>query len=325
MNEILPWHQPILQRLQHHYANDRMPHAILLSGIAGIGKRILAEQLSHGLLCEAPPAFAQSCGTCKACQLLRSHAHPDFYYLATEEGSKEIKVDQVRNLIQRLSMKSQYGGYQVGVIYPAEALNSAASNSLLKTLEEPSGQTLLLLMSEQPSMLSATIRSRCQTFNLASPERSTAIAWLAEQRQVEVQDPGLLLALAQGAPLRALALADNTLLQARLDWFAAFEQVVLGKASPISIAEKWIKEDLAQSIYWVITWITDMIQLQMVGGEGSVLNSDLRPRLVNIAKQNKVTTMFKRLDQAKQARRLVRTSVNTQLLLEDLLITWAPQ
>src|SRR5690606_26968585 len=148
------------QQICAQQAANKLPHALMLAGPKGIGKRHLAEALAHLLLCLAP-VEGTPCGKCRSCQLNHAQPHPDFLMLAPEEGSKAIKVDQVRGLIESLGKTAQQGGYKVLVLEPAEAMNINSANALLKSLEEPANNTLLILVSHTPSAVLPTIRSRC--------------------------------------------------------------------------------------------------------------------------------------------------------------------
>ena len=176
MAEAYPWQEPLWQQLA---SRPRHAHAYLLHGPAGIGKRDLAERLMARLLCQKPGGL-EACGQCKACHLLAAGTHPDVFVLEPEEADKAIKVDQVRELVSFVVQTAQLGGRKVVLLEPAEAMNLNSANALLKSLEEPSGDTVLLLVSHQPSRLLPTVKSRCvqQACPLPSPQQS--LSWLAQ-------------------------------------------------------------------------------------------------------------------------------------------------
>ena len=157
MAEVYPWQENLWQQLA---GRAQHAHAYLLHGPAGIGKRALAERLMARLLCLSPSGL-DACGNCKSCHLLAAGTHPDNFVLEPEEADKPIKVDQVRELVEFVVQTAQLGGRKVVLLEPAEAMNLNAANALLKSLEEPSGNTVLLLISHQPSRLLPTIKSRC--------------------------------------------------------------------------------------------------------------------------------------------------------------------
>ena len=141
------WQSEQWKKLVGLIEEDRLPHALLLAGVKGIGKFRFAEALAQLLLCDNP-VNAVACGQCKACQLNLAGTHPDMKYLQPEEGAQMIKVDQVRAVVQFLDQTSQQGGYKVAILSPAEAMNINAANALLKNLEEPAGKTLLILVTD---------------------------------------------------------------------------------------------------------------------------------------------------------------------------------
>lgn len=157
----------LLTRLQQ----NNLPHALLLVGDISSNKSEVANNFAKTLLCTQQTI----CNACRHCQLIVANSHPDFYRIQPEEKGKAIKIDTIRELIEKLNQTAQQNSYKIAIIEPADALNIAASNALLKTLEEPPTNTIILLLTENPSSLSATIRSRCQilkfpaTYNAFTP------------------------------------------------------------------------------------------------------------------------------------------------------------
>ena len=228
MNELYPWHADVFADLQQRRAQGRLAHALLISGPAGIGKLQLANVFSQSLLCAEPQADGLACGQCHACSLYAAGNHPDFFRLSPEDDSKVIKIDQIRVLIEKMSLSSHYSRYRAVTLNPADAMNIAAANALLKTLEEPPADTVLLLITDRPSFLPATIRSRCQSLRLALPPAEIAQAWLAAQLD-NPRDAAVLLGLAGGAPLAAEALAAEQLAR-RNNLLQGWQALAVGKA-----------------------------------------------------------------------------------------------
>ena len=239
MSTIYPWQHDILQGLLKRWHAGQLPHALLFSGIAGLGKEDLAEHFGTMLICEKcqPQAVTQDsleslapCGQCQGCKLLQAGSHPDFKSVRSEAG-KAIPVDTIRGIGEFLSLKSQLAPMQVVIISPADKMNRFSANSLLKTLEEPTPNTLLILVTNKPSSLLPTIRSRCQSVLFHRPSLDVASQWLKEQCQdkgVTVNEALLhvLLQLADRAPLTALDYAEADALGQREKLIAS-----LGKLS----------------------------------------------------------------------------------------------
>ncbi|MFV0477493.1 MAG: DNA polymerase III subunit delta' [Parahaliea sp.] len=204
----LPWQLSCWQNLQQQREQARLPHALLLAGVGGIGKTRLALALARLLLCHKPNA-GLNCGQCAACQYSSKGSHGDFYWLQPQVDSRVIKIDQVRALIEFANQTAGFGARKVLVIAPADAMNTNAANALLKSLEEPPANTHLILVCQQLSSLPATIRSRCQLLRLPLPDTSQSLNWLDSVTGKREQSRELL-QLAQGRPLLARQLYTHS-------------------------------------------------------------------------------------------------------------------
>ena len=202
------WHREAVARWQRWLDRNRLPHAVMLTGPEGLGKGDLAQALAAQALCRQP-GEGQACGGCRSCELLAAGTHPDTVWIGPEEGSAQIRVDQIRELIHALTLTPRLGSRRVALIAPADAMNENAANALLKTLEEPGAAVLLLLVTARPQGLPATVRSRCQVLPVPLPGADTARTWLQERLPaVSAEDRDLALALAGNAPCRALELLE---------------------------------------------------------------------------------------------------------------------
>ena len=276
---IYPWQHDDWDRLQR--LRSQWPHALLLHGQAGIGKLRFAQHLAQGMLCEAPTPNGEPCSQCPACHWFVQGNHPDYRALLPEalagealgaqaggseekadgdEGkkartlSKEIKIEQVRGLLDFCGVGAHRGGARVVLVYPADALNAASANALLKTLEEPPAGVVFLLVSARVDRLLPTIISRCRQWPMSTPLPDQARAWLAQQG---VADAGALLAEAGGAPLSALALAadeNRALRDFTLKQLAAGPQ-----CDAFACAEALQKLPVPIVLGWLQRWLYDLI------------------------------------------------------------------
>ncbi|MCK5718659.1 MAG: DNA polymerase III subunit delta' [Thiomargarita sp.] len=328
-NIILPWHDDLWQQMMLRLQQNRLPHALLFCGVPGLGKSLFAERLAKFLLCENSQinhkTMMQACGHCKACNLLQARTHPDLIEVKPTEVGKQISIQQIRELIQLCILTSSYGGYQIIIVQPAEAMNRNAANSLLKLLEEPSKNTLIMLISHQPMVLLATIRSRCQHINFANPNKNIVATWLQKQLKTidSHYDAQLLLNLSIQAPLTALELAKTDNLQKRELLFNQLVELLNNQIDPVQIAEQWKKENAEQILYWMLTLTMDLIRYGTTEQIQYVTNYDYQNKLQYIILQCKIQNLFFLLDLQTEAYRLIKnTNVNTHNVLESMAINW---
>ena len=325
------WTQDQWQHIVQRYQAGQLPHALMLTGPAGLGKLQFARQLAQTLLCDTnrQVASAQSinppCGQCNGCHLMAAGTHPDFKLLVPEADGKQIPIDAVRETSQFLTLKSQFAPIQIVIVAPAEAMNKYAANSLLKTLEEPTPDTLILLVSSQPSRLLPTIRSRCQTVEFSLPDRTEALSWLRAQKSTaDLQKHAEhLLALAGGAPVLALEFAQQGTLDIYQQLLSSLEKIAKKQADPVMEAKRWESAGLAQSVKWLYFWVSSLIRLK--SGAGQVDNNAewREPALDFLLQRLNIQQLYRYLDLVNESSRMINTQANVQLTLEALLISWS--
>lgn len=311
---ILPWQHAQWLQLSRYLAQQRIPQALLMSGNKGIGKAVLALHFAQALLCEQPQADYAACGRCHSCWLFKANTHPDFILLEPEQGKTVIGIDQIRTLITKLSLKPQFERYRVVLLNPADKMNTASANAFLKCLEEPNERTVVLLISDRPSKLPATIRSRCQKLIMPLPERTLALAWL----QPQTENSELLLTLAQGSPLLALGYAQQNLLSLRHECFQQWLSVIKRQSHPVMIAEQWLKHADSPLLFWLTSWVVDVIRCAYAGD--NLYNFDLQPELQDLALRLNKMQVYALYDVLLQSRVRLDTQVNKQALFEDILL-----
>lgn len=311
----LPWQHDALAGLDRSFKADRMGHALLVHGRAGLGKRRLAQVFSAYLLCREP-RDAQPCGVCSECQLVAAGNHPDWRWITPEDEKKNILVDQIRALGGFLYSKSQRGGRRIAVIEPAEAMNRQAANALLKALEEPPSMAHLVLISHQPSRLLPTVRSRCQSLAAPSPTAEVAEQWLGAFP--EAAAAARLLPWVGQAPLKALSLAqagENERLQGLL---SALHDVLVRRAGPVEAAARTQGD---RGIFLDLWWqIVHTLAQQRITAETP--NRDLG-RLQALAGRIDLEQLLAFQEMLDEARRLGTHPLNQELALEELWVQWS--
>ncbi|MBV1789904.1 DNA polymerase III subunit delta' [Marinobacterium sp. D7] len=321
--QIYPWLSEQWSHLIQQHANGRLPHALLLSGPAGVGKAAFGAALAHLLLCHQPQG-GKPCGHCRSCELLSSGHHPDRLFLRPEEPGKPIRVDQVRELTNILHSTAQQGGYRIMIMEPAEAMNVAAANALLKTLEEPGQDTLLILVCHQLGQLMPTIRSRCQRIEFSLPSVEQSKGWLAGQLAMSEDEAEKLLAIAQGAPLGAVALKQGDLLELRRNFMSGLADLLRDRTDSISLAQKLHKEELIHLLDWWLSLLADLVRLQSGAQNPDLNNVDMTKMLSAVANRADRVRIFTLVDRVQDERKslMLRHNPNRQLLLEKLLFDW---
>jgi DNA polymerase-3 subunit delta' len=311
--------QTLWQRIQRQRRELRLPHALLLCGPPGLGKAEFARALAQSLLCEQVTAEGMACGKCRSCTRFEAASHPDYYLIEPEEAGKAIKVDQIRGLIGHLGLASHQGGYRVVILQPAEQMNAAAANSLLKTLEEPPANTLIQLITATPSLLPATILSRCQRVLFSPPPHTEALDWLKKQHHLDGDTAEAFLALSHGAPLLALVQQEEAF-ALRGELFQSF-LAIAQNGQAVRHTEPWLKPSMPTPIHWLSSWINDLIRLKTDPG-ASLSNRDLRHGLQNLAQRVDLRGLFEYLDELNTILRMQRSPLNAQLLMEGVLLRW---
>ena len=299
----LPWQAQFWSLFNRRINEQRMPHALMINALDGIGAEALSRAMAYRLLCQNVEE-GKPCGECKACQLITAGTHPDLFEIEPEEPGKPIKIDQIRKLCVNVAKTAQQGGWKVVVIAPAEAMNIAASNALLKSLEEPEANTLMILVSHRLSRVPTTVRSRCQIESLLPPSHEMALGWLSDNNTQTDIDLNEVLTIASGQPMLALDYIQSGGLDNLKHVESLLDRLRQSAESPLAAAQacqKYHPED-------VITWMLGYVHRLIVGE----LKNSPNPALFNFTdKLIKARSWF-----------LSSSTLNTQLLWEELFIEW---
>lgn len=317
-----PWHAGLWAALTARH--DRLPHAVLLHGQPGIGKRALALRLARALLCvQAVPVDAggiDACERCKSCELFVAGTHPDFLLVEPMEPGKPVTVDQIRALIERLSMRPHTSARQVTLIHPAEAMNLNAAASLLKILEEPTLGYHFLLVADRPTRLPVTVRSRCSHVLVKPPARDEASDWLKTVTGL-IEETDTLLALAGGSPLLALGYAQSGFPEQRRRMLRDVEDLLRGRADPVVSAGRWMSYDIEHVLDWLYGLAADLIKaISASCEEGALVNREALGICKTICIN--INELYNFIDVISEAKRQLPGPLDTQLMLEAVLIQW---
>jgi DNA polymerase-3 subunit delta' len=302
----------------------RPAQALLLAGPRGVGKSALALAWAQALLCEAPHADGAACGECAACHWFATGGHPDFRLVTLQEKTgKEgearmataIEVDQAREAVDYVQLSTYRAGFRVVLVDPADSLNPAAANALLKVLEEPPLNTVFVLVSDQPRRLLPTIRSRCTRLDIGLPPVDQATQWLAEQG---VGDAADLLALSGGTPLDARRWVDGDELDERRGVLEGLAQPE--RLDPVTLAERW-KAVSPQTWHNVVyKWLGDLLAVKLQGNVQ--FNRDFAEALARLGgKADLAKLLALARTQANEGRTLAHP-LNRALQLEAWLIQY---
>ena len=317
---LLPWLQKNWDQLCNYSVQNRVPQALLITGNKGLGKQHLANQYAYSLLCAKKQDNGIACGHCHSCLLLNAETHPDFMQIRPDEAKTSITIDQIRSLVTKLTLKPQFERYRVVIVNPADLMNNAAANAFLKCLEEPTGRTVIILITDKPAQLPATIVSRCQKLAVARPGKEIVCAWLKQQAVQDDQE--LLFGLAQGSPLLALDYANNGTLTLRNNCFKAWLDVAKQRRHPAIIAEDWHKLPESPLIFWITSWIIDIIKCCYQIKADWLYNPDIKEPLQELSQQLELKELYKLYDLILISRQRLNTQINKHIMYEEILIKW---
>lgn len=325
--KIYPWQQQVWQHLKQH--GQKLPHALLLHGRGGIGKYDFARSFSQTLLCAQHDALGQACGHCSSCNWFNDNSHPDFRLLSPEQETDaddtavvtkktkkktQISVTQIRELSGFLSMSSHRSdGLRIVLIHPAEALNLASANALLKMLEEPAAGVVFILVSQQLQRLLPTIISRCQKISMPIPDEAQSLAWLDQQGVGNARQQ---LAYQEGSPLKVFTE------QSQFNQLAeVWRMLALGhKLEPHVAAPILIANSVETGIIALQKWIYDMVATRLGGPIRYHLQQAASLQL--LAEKVSLSRLFDLQKKSNELRKLALHPLNHELQMESLLLEY---
>ncbi len=315
----MSWLEPQMATVRAAHASGRLSHAVLIHESVGSGGAWLANWIAQLLLCVHPERAP--CGACPSCQKVGRGQHPDVLRVAPSEESRQIRIEQVRELGQELALTSHQSGYKVAIVTPADALNRFAANALLKTLEEPTGRTVLILVTTLPSRLPPTVLSRCQRLHVRAPTREQAAAWLRQTRGEA--DWGAVLDILGDAPLVAAEMDAALVVQTGREVVQGITDSLAGRLDPVATAERWSKTELPLRLQCFENWLTKRIQEQFAT-PGLFTEVGAVPYLQGPETVLNIRGLFRLLDGVRDLKSALETPINRGLALESLLRRLVP-
>jgi DNA polymerase-3 subunit delta' len=322
----MAWLQDSWDRLMQRMTGGRLPHALLVTGENGVGKRLFADALSALLVCERPEGAGDApCGSCKQCELVSAGTHPDIR-VYTPEKSRMIKIDQIRALSSFAVSSPQVSARKVAIIDRADQLNINSANALLKTLEEPAEDVTLILLQESGRPVLPTVRSRCQSLLIATPGRDQAAHWLAgavtdldgESRPTPEQCEKVL-DMAANAPRLALEYVTGDFITIRDEALENFRRFMKGQLSVAEAAKPFKAMGLERALWLFEGWAGDLAR---IAAGGKPRDEEAAEMLMFLASQNPPWRAHEILDAIHESRSAGVYNVNPELEAGRLLIAW---
>ncbi|MFS1539381.1 MAG: DNA polymerase III subunit delta' C-terminal domain-containing protein [Candidatus Phlomobacter fragariae] len=317
-----PWLNHAYRQIISLHQKKQGHHALLLHADTGMGSEALIYAISRWLMCQQP-ASMKSCGGCHSCQLMLAETHPDWHKIVADKGKNTIGIESIRYLTEALVSHAQQGGAKVIWLSCVEALTEAASNALLKTLEEPTNNTYFLLECRDPVLLLATLRSRCFYYYLSVPERKTAISWLQKQKiPLALVHIETAIKLNAGAPLAALTLLQPENWLKRKQFCQSLMQHLATKTL-FSWLPELDQKDAVERISWLISLLLDAVKYQKQVANYCV-NQDQSSLITKLAAINSSDVLLKSATEWQNCRYQLMSvmGLNQELRLMSQLINW---
>jgi DNA polymerase-3 subunit delta' len=314
-------HQRQLVYLRRSLECDRLHHAYLFVGPQGAGKRTVALALAKSLHCSA--RRFDFCDECQVCLAIQAGNHPDVRLVEPLAGKKDISIGQIRDLEKALAFRSFSGGRKITLIDGADLMNFHSQNSLLKTLEEPPGNALVLLIAHSPGGLLPTVLSRCVRLFFGLPPVAAVADFLMEHKGLARERASLLAALTMGSVGEALSCDESEILQQRRRWIDRVSSLPLGGyREAVALAEEMAsdKEKCFRALRWIEGWYRDVLIYQVAGETGTLRNVDMVETIRKQAMDSSRDHILFALSCLAQVAEELPRNYNRRLTLEHCLV-----
>ena len=314
-------HPKQLETLRLALAHGRLHHAYLFVGATGVGKKTIGLSLAKAIHCAM--ATGDFCGECADCARIEDGNHPDVRFIEPLAGKKEISIQQIRELEQELNLRSFSGNKKIVILDPATLMNLPAQNALLKTLEEPPKDSLLVLIAPNLGGLLPTVRSRCLRVSFVPLTRDQVVAFLVSQKKVRVEEAQLLAAMSMGSLEIVTAVDPQELLARRHRWIDLLLRVASGDyrtAAETAEALAGNKEESLRFLDWAESWYRDLLVYTVTQNRQEVVNVDLLPQIEQVSVAVGLERLLERIAEAKKAVVAIQRNLNRRMVLENLLL-----
>lgn len=316
-------HERPIEILKAALSHQRLAHAYLFHGEAGIGKFLTATRLAQALHCEQPD-HSDSCGACRSCQQVAARTHPDYVVIEPDRelATPQIKIEQVRDIEQQFIYRPLMGERKICLIDQADCLTIGAANALLKTLEEPPGHGLFILITNRPHALPITIRSRCQSLRFTTPARTQVEAALILKREIPPADARFLALVTDGRIGEALTMDLADVRARQQECLELVAPATLQSTTAIlSAAESLAKADRGGEILsWLTRWIRDLVLVHVEGDRDQILHLDCLAQLQRYAEQADLGLLLDLLRDIERTEQQATRHLNLHMALETCLL-----
>ena len=311
-------HKKQLESLQRALEKDRLHHAYLFLGPEGVGKRTVALSLAMAIQCQEKDW--DFCGRCAGCVRIQGANHPDVRLVGPLAGKKEITIEQVRELQRDLNYRAFFGRKKIAIVDPASLMNFAGQNALLKTLEEPPKDSLLILVSTNTGGLLLTLLSRCLRLSFASLPTEIVASFLVAEKGIGQEEAKLLAAMSMGSPGRAASPDMEGFVQRRRVWGEKIDSLTKGDCREwITLAEELasVREESLKFLEWVEVWYRDILIYCVTGTSKGISNLDMEENIARQAKRSSLERILFLLSEAIRTEASIRRNVNRRMALEN--------
>ena len=315
-------HQRQLETLRYGLTNGRLHHAYLFVGPVGVGKRTVALTLAKAIHCTEKNG--DSCNECSNCARIQTSNHPDVRVVEPLPGKKEISIDQIREIQKELNFRSFSGGKKIAILDPATLINWSAQNALLKTLEEPPPQSVLILISPTAGGLLPTLRSRCLCVSFGPLPRDFVAQFLISRKGKTAQEAEFLAAMSMGSLAKAINMEQDVLLKNRQAWVEKLNSLSPGNyRAAAEMAEKLAvnREECLKFLEWAEGWCRDLTVICAAGNPQAAVNLDMAAQIQHLAAQYGLDRVLEIHSETSQATARIHRNVNRRMVLESLFFS----